>query len=145
MLPFCGYNMAEYFGHWLDLGHRLQVGGAKLPGIFCVNWFRTDENGKFVWPGFGDNMRVLAWMLGRLEGKAQGAGRPVRRRPPAQAASRDSSAPRTRSSVFGSPCASCVNSSACSANSCFHAALSIDVIVSYDERSNASPDQFRSS
>ena len=72
MLPFCGYNMAEYFGHWLDLGHRLQVGGAKLPGIFCVNWFRTDENGKFVWPGFGDNMRVLAWMLGRLEGKAQG-------------------------------------------------------------------------
>ncbi len=72
MLPFCGYNMAEYFGHWLDLGHRLQVGGAKLPGIFCVNWFRTDENGKFVWPGFGDNMRVLAWMLGRLEGRAGG-------------------------------------------------------------------------
>ena len=72
MLPFCGYNMAEYFGHWLDLGHRLQVAGAKLPRIFCVNWFRTDENGKFVWPGFGDNMRVLAWMLGRLEGQAQG-------------------------------------------------------------------------
>ena len=72
MLPFCGYNMAEYFAHWLDLGHRLQVGGAKLPGIFCVNWFRTDENGKFVWPGFGDNMRVLAWILGRLEGKAGG-------------------------------------------------------------------------
>jgi phosphoenolpyruvate carboxykinase (GTP) len=72
MLPFCGYNMAEYFSHWLDLGHRLQVGGAKLPGIFCVNWFRTDENGKFVWPGFGDNMRVLAWILGRLDGKAGG-------------------------------------------------------------------------
>ena len=72
MLPFCGYNMAEYFAHWLDLGHRLQVGGAKLPAIFCVNWFRTDENGKFVWPGFGENMRVLAWMLGRLEGKAGG-------------------------------------------------------------------------
>ncbi len=72
MLPFCGYNMAEYFGHWLDLGHRLQVGGAKLPHIFCVNWFRTDENGRFVWPGFGDNMRVLAWMLGRIDGTAGG-------------------------------------------------------------------------
>jgi len=72
MLPFCGYNMAEYFAHWLDLGHRLQVAGAKLPAIFCVNWFRTDENGRFVWPGFGENMRVLAWMLGRLEGKADG-------------------------------------------------------------------------
>jgi len=72
MLPFCGYNMAEYFAHWLDLGHRLQVAGAKLPAIFCVNWFRTDENGRFVWPGFGENMRVLAWMLGRLEGRADG-------------------------------------------------------------------------
>ena len=72
MLPFCGYNMAEYFAHWLDLGHRLQTGGAKLPSIFCVNWFRTDEQGKFVWPGFGDNMRVLAWILGRLEGGAGG-------------------------------------------------------------------------
>ncbi len=72
MLPFCGYNMSEYFSHWLDLGHRLEVSGAQLPAIFCVNWFRTDENGKFVWPGFGDNMRVLAWMLGRIEGKAGG-------------------------------------------------------------------------
>jgi len=73
MLPFCGYNMAEYFAHWLDLGHRLKVAGARLPGVYCVNWFRTDENGKFVWPGFGENMRVLAWILGRLEGKAGGA------------------------------------------------------------------------
>ncbi len=72
MLPFCGYNMAEYFGHWLDIGHRLKTAGARLPRIFCVNWFRTDENGRFVWPGFGDNMRVLVWMLQRLEGKAQG-------------------------------------------------------------------------
>jgi phosphoenolpyruvate carboxykinase (GTP) len=72
MLPFCGYNMAEYFGHWLDIGHRLKAAGARLPRIFCVNWFRTDENGRFVWPGFGDNMRVLVWMLQRLEGKAQG-------------------------------------------------------------------------
>ena len=73
MLPFCGYNMAEYFAHWLDLGNRMQMAGATLPRIFCVNWFRTDEQGRFVWPGFGENMRVLAWMLGRLEGKAGGA------------------------------------------------------------------------
>jgi phosphoenolpyruvate carboxykinase (GTP) len=73
MLPFCGYNMAEYFEHWLSLGNRLQSAGTKLPKIFCVNWFRTDENGKFVWPGFSDNTRVLKWMLGRIEGDAQGS------------------------------------------------------------------------
>ena len=72
MLPFCGYNMAEYFEHWLSLGNRLQSSGTKLPKIFCVNWFRTDENGKFVWPGFSDNTRVLKWMLGRIEGDAKG-------------------------------------------------------------------------
>ncbi|MEK9774612.1 MAG: phosphoenolpyruvate carboxykinase (GTP) [Quisquiliibacterium sp.] len=72
MLPFCGYNMSDYFAHWLDLGNRLKHAGARLPAIFCVNWFRTDENGRFVWPGFGENMRVLAWMLGRIEGKADG-------------------------------------------------------------------------
>jgi phosphoenolpyruvate carboxykinase (GTP) len=72
MLPFCGYNMADYFRHWLDLGHRLQVARARLPAIFCVNWFRTDEQGRFVWPGYSENMRVLQWMIGRIEGAAGG-------------------------------------------------------------------------
>lgn len=72
MLPFMGYNMSDYFQHWLDLGKKLEASGAKLPAIYCVNWFRTDASGKFVWPGFGDNMRVLKWMLDRLQGTAQG-------------------------------------------------------------------------
>jgi len=72
MLPFCGYHMGDYFQHWIDLGAKLSASGAKLPAIFCVNWFRKGADGKFVWPGFGDNMRVLHWMLQRLEGQAQG-------------------------------------------------------------------------
>ncbi|MEY2682664.1 MAG: hypothetical protein RIQ66_1225 [Pseudomonadota bacterium] len=72
MLPFCGYNMAEYFSHWLELGTKLGHRGVALPKIFCVNWFRTDEQGRFVWPGFGENARVLKWMLQRIEGNAQG-------------------------------------------------------------------------
>ncbi|MFY9512199.1 MAG: phosphoenolpyruvate carboxykinase (GTP) [Rubrivivax sp.] len=69
MLPFAGYNMADHFQHWLNIGGRL---GAKAPAIFCVNWFRKGADGKFVWPGYGENMRVLEWMLGRVAGTAQG-------------------------------------------------------------------------
>lgn len=72
MLPFMGYNMSDYFRHWLDLGAKLQGSGAKLPGIFCVNWFRKGADGKFVWPGYGENMRVLKWILERVDGQAQG-------------------------------------------------------------------------
>ncbi len=72
MLPFCGYNMAEHFAHWLDTGAKLQAQGATLPRIYCANWFRKGADGKFVWPGYGENMRVLEWMLGRIEGQAGG-------------------------------------------------------------------------
>ena len=73
MLPFTGYNMSDYFQHWLDMGDKLTQAKAKLPAIFCVNWFRKGEDGKFVWPGYGENMRVLKWMIDRIEGNAKGA------------------------------------------------------------------------
>ena len=72
MLPFIGYNMSDYFQHWLDMGAKLQAQGATLPAIYCVNWFRKNAEGKFVWPGYGENMRVLKWMLDRIEGQATG-------------------------------------------------------------------------
>ena len=70
MIAFAGYNMSDYFQHWLNIGKKLEADGAVLPKIYCVNWFRKDENGKFIWPGFGENMRVLSWILGRAESKA---------------------------------------------------------------------------
>ena len=75
MLPFCGYNMGDYFGHWLKMGKKADP--AKLPRIYFVNWFRKDLHGKFVWPGFGDNSRVLKWIVGRLEGQAEAHATPI--------------------------------------------------------------------
>jgi phosphoenolpyruvate carboxykinase (GTP) len=74
MLPFCGYNMADYFGHWLKVGERE---GAQLPRVFYVNWFRKDEDGKFLWPGYGENSRVLEWVFRRCEGTAEAVETPI--------------------------------------------------------------------
>jgi phosphoenolpyruvate carboxykinase (GTP) len=73
MLPFCGYNMADYFGHWIDMGTRIR----RKPKLFHVNWFRTDEKGKFLWPGFGENLRIIEWILARCRGEVQGVETPI--------------------------------------------------------------------
>ena len=74
MLPFCGYNMADYFAHWLEIG---RTAGAKLPKIFYVNWFRKDAEGKFIWPGYGENSRVLEWVCRRLDGEVDAVDTPI--------------------------------------------------------------------
>ena len=79
MLPFCGYNMGDYFAHWLAIGREHD--GAKLPRIFYVNWFRKGSDGRFLWPGFGENSRVLEWIFRRCEGQAEAVDTPIGRLP----------------------------------------------------------------
>ena len=73
MLPFCGYNMGDYWGHWLEVGERMK----SPPRIFRVNWFRTDDSGRYLWPGFGENLRVLRWILDRCEGRGEARETPI--------------------------------------------------------------------
>ena len=73
MLPFIGYHVGDYFAHWLSMGQRIAAAGAPVPRVFCVNWFRTDEQGRYLWPGYAENMRVLEWIVGRVAGTRGGA------------------------------------------------------------------------
>jgi phosphoenolpyruvate carboxykinase (GTP) len=75
MLPFCGYNMADYFAHWLRVGAKAEP--EKLPRLYFVNWFRRDAEGRFLWPGYGENSRVLAWIFGRVAGTAEAVSTPI--------------------------------------------------------------------
>jgi len=79
MLPFCGYNMGDYFNHWIKIGKKAD--SSKLPKIFYVNWFRKDENGKFMWPGYGDNIRAIKWALERVNGTGKYVDSPIGRLP----------------------------------------------------------------
>src|SRR5208282_2852778 len=76
MLPFCGYHMGDYFGHWIKIGETAKD-KTKLPKIFNVNWFRKDPSGKFLWPGYGDNIRVLEWIFGRVDGTIDADTTPI--------------------------------------------------------------------
>ncbi|HRN30328.1 MAG TPA: phosphoenolpyruvate carboxykinase domain-containing protein, partial [Terrimesophilobacter sp.] len=76
MMPFCGYNMADHWNHWLDVGDELR-GKASLPRIFQVNWFRRGDDGRFLWPGFAENSRVIAWMLERVDGQVPADETPI--------------------------------------------------------------------
>jgi phosphoenolpyruvate carboxykinase (GTP) len=78
MLPFCGYNMGDYFGHWLKVAER---SGAQMPKIFYVNWFRRSEDKKFLWPGYGENSRVLKWVFERVHGTGKAVETPIGRLP----------------------------------------------------------------
>jgi phosphoenolpyruvate carboxykinase (GTP) len=75
MLPFCGYNMGDYFAHWLSVGRATDE--EKLPRIYYVNWFRKDASGRWLWPGYGENSRVLKWIVDRLDGRAEGVDTPI--------------------------------------------------------------------
>jgi phosphoenolpyruvate carboxykinase (GTP) len=79
MLPFCGYNMSDYFGHWLEIGAATE--SDKLPKLFWVNWFRRGDDGSFLWPGFGENSRVLKWIIERVEGRGAAIDTPIGRLP----------------------------------------------------------------
>ncbi len=81
MLPFCGYNMADYWGHWLSVGRATSTSADRLPRIYQVNWFRKDADGSFVWPGFGENSRVLAWVIDRVTGVGEAVDTPIGRMP----------------------------------------------------------------
>ena len=94
MLPFCGYNMGDYFGHWLEIGEATDAD--KLPKLFWVNWFRKDDDGSFLWPGFGENSRVLKWVLERVDGSGEAVDTPIGRVPTAGRHRHDGPRPRRR-------------------------------------------------